>query len=57
MEKVKFCSRCNKIHTCSPVDPEKIAREHAKDIAREIDREAVALFMCRSSMVDRLEDK
>jgi len=38
----KVCPRCNKVHNCVPVDPEKIAKEAAKDMAREIDNEVLA---------------
>jgi hypothetical protein len=31
------CPRCGKVHTCDPVDPDKILKEQAKKIADEID--------------------
>lgn len=29
--------RCGKVHTCGPVDPDKIMRELAEEMRREID--------------------
>jgi hypothetical protein len=34
----KWCERCNKYHNAESVDPEKIARDHAQELADEIDR-------------------
>jgi hypothetical protein len=31
------CPRCGKVHTCEPVDPDKILKEQAKEIADAID--------------------
>jgi hypothetical protein len=35
------CPRCGKVHTCDPVDPEKIVQDHAKSLADEIDRQVM----------------
>jgi hypothetical protein len=37
----KWCERCKRYHTSPPVDINKIINDHGKDIAREIDREAL----------------
>jgi len=31
------CPRCGKVHTCDPVDPDKILKEQAKEIVDSID--------------------
>lgn len=40
----EVCPRCNKVHTCLPVDPEKIADEHAKEMADQIDEEVMRML-------------
>jgi predicted Rossmann fold nucleotide-binding protein DprA/Smf involved in DNA uptake len=37
----QVCPRCHKIHNAPPVDIEKIVADHAADLAREIDKEAL----------------
>ena len=37
----QVCPRCNKIHNEPPVDIEQIASDHAAELAREIDKEAL----------------
>jgi hypothetical protein len=35
------CKRCGVVHTCAPLDINKILNEKAKEIAREIDAEVM----------------
>jgi hypothetical protein len=35
------CPRCGKVHDCEPVDPDKIAKEHAKEIADAVDADVL----------------
>jgi hypothetical protein len=44
------CKRCGVIHTCLPVDINKILNEKAKEIAREIDAEVMKTLFSRSPM-------
>ena len=39
---MKWCDRCNRYHNEEPVDPSKIAENHAEDMAQEIDRLVLA---------------
>ncbi|CAB4125628.1 hypothetical protein UFOVP58_186 [uncultured Caudovirales phage] len=35
------CPRCNKVHTCPPLDINKVLNENSKDISEYINREVI----------------
>ena len=44
----KWCARCNRYHDSPPVDPESIKRDHAKELADEIDRQVLDQILRRA---------
>jgi len=36
-----WCQRCRRYHNGPSVDPDKIVRDHAKDLAKAIDQEVM----------------
>jgi hypothetical protein len=36
-----WCQRCRRYHNGPSVDPDKIVRDHAKDLAKAIDQEVI----------------
>jgi hypothetical protein len=44
------CKRCGVVHTCAPVDVDKIIKELGNEIAREIDAEVMRTLFSVPSM-------
>lgn len=54
----KWCNRCNRYHDSPPLDENKLIEKHAREIAREIDRQVIeSIQRCSSSIRDLKKDK
>jgi hypothetical protein len=44
------CKRCGVVHTCAPLDVDKVIKELGNEMAREIDAEVMKTLFSRLSM-------